>query len=255
MKKFWQSMFVLLLAPIVLLSCAVPASADMVFDPFVRDPFYYTYRDGPYEAYRFYETAGESGSLELWSEPNGKVMRKASNGELCYISKCQTEGDVKWGFLLDEELWVHMDDMSLVYDHIEFMQDHSAEIEYLERSAWLQAYHVKCFTYPNGPEELAYVEEWNNNSVSFDLIYTDEAGLRWGYEAKRWVCIDDPMIEGAAEYVLASDVKKETSPLSAYFPLILAAVLVAAVVIVTVVLIRKIPKRKGAAPKGEDDLS
>lgn len=256
MKKFGKSLFVLLFVPVLVLSCAMPAFADIAFDPFVRDPFYYTYRDGSYEAYRYYETAGESGSVELWSEPNGKVMRNTSNGELCYISKCQTEGDVKWGFLLDEELWVHMDDMELVYDHIEFMQDHSAEIEYLERSAWLQAYHVKCFLYPNGPEELAYVEEWNNHPVSFDLIYTDEAGLRWGYEAKRWVCIDDPMIEGAAEYVLASDVKKEVSLLSAYFPLILAAVLVLAVVIVTVVLIRKIPKRKEAhEPENEDTQS
>ena len=254
MKKFWQSMFVLLFVPVLVLACAVPACADLVFDPGIQDPFYYTYRDRSYEENRYYTTAGADGSVEFWSEPNGEVLRNCPNGEHYLIRECKTEGDTQWGWVWFEDVWVRMEDMSLIYDHIEFMQDHSDEIEFLDHDTWLQADRVKYFTYPNGPEEGA-IETELYDSMALNILYTDEAGLRWGYRAGSWVCIDEPLIKGAPEYVHVSDVKKETSPLSAYFPLILAAVLVVAVVIVTVVLIRKLPKRKGAAPKGEDDLS
>ena len=251
MKHFFLSLLILT----VTLTLAVPAFADLIYEPV--DYFYVTHRDQCYYVNRIYTFAGTDGSVKIWSEPNGKSLKEHPNGEEQYISYCWSDGKIEWGYIDDG--WVCMEDMNLVYDSIEFIKDHSAEIESVDPIE-VEFHSATLFSYPNGPE-AGFITDDENPPFSnlFQNIYTDEAGLRWGYVEyfygyrEKWICLDDPMKgeDPATEQSENTSVIQEevsptalTSDISYPTLLILAAVLVAFVVTLTGVLVHKIPKRK-----------
>lgn len=255
MKKIVKVLFVFLLVPVVLVSCAIPACADLIWEP--NDEFYEVHREECCEVKRVYKVSGGSGSVELLDAPNGTVIQELHNGEHIWIYYSWSDGAVTWGYLeagSDQKGWVRMEDMLLMYDGREFMQDHKEEIESVSSFVKVEFQSVKLFRYPNGPEEDAIMFDDLDEEVSFSTIYTDDAGLQWGYvsrlhgEREKWICIDEPMIEGAAERKYVHTPQQEQAAASRrQTTLILAAVLVAVVVLISAVLIHKLPKRKRAS--------
>ena len=249
MKRFLKLLSAFLMGMALVLSAAVPACADVIWEP--EDEFYQAHWEECTRVNRGYTLAGAGGSVELWSAPDGTVLKKLENGGARNIAYCWTDGGTEWGYTewgLDDRDpgWVRMEDMKLIYDSQEFMKDHSEEIETVDPIT-VDFRSVKLFPYPNGPESRATVMNDLEESIQFETVYTDEAGLRWGYVAyqygirQRWICLDEPMIEGTDE---PEAQEGAATGMSYQAQLILAAVLVAAVVIVTAVLVRRIPKRK-----------
>lgn len=263
MKQFGKSLLVLLLVPVLVLACAVPACADLFWEPDYE--FWREHHSQVETAEHIYEFAGENGSVAFYSRPGKTVLEEVPNGDGLYIKYTWFDGTELWGctranskkYGRDIDIWVRMIDMLRIYDAYQFRLDHEAEIERnVDLSFKFEA--VKCFPYPNGPEQDAVMIESPIN-LNFRWLYTDEAGLRWGgrsaHKSVDWYCIDEPLIEGTPErkYILSPEQEARAAAKDRQKTLILAAVLVAAVVIVTIVLIRKIPKRqKAPQPENED---
>ena len=254
MKRLLKSLLVLLLVPVLLVSCAIPACADLFWEPDYE--FWREHHDEVEDAERAYEFAGKNGSVSFYSRPGETVLKEFPNGENIYVKYTWFDGTELWGCSMAKlgednkytDGWVRMEDMLLIYDSKQFFQEHESEIERnIDLSAEFEA--VKRFPYPNGPERDTQVLENPRDSYDFDVLYTDEAGLRWGGQYFQrwtdWYCIDEPLIEGAPErkYILSPEQEARAAAQSRQTTLLLAAVLVLAVVIVTVVLVRKIPKR------------
>jgi len=100
-------------------------------------------------------------------------------------------------------------------------------------------------------------EQYQPFSQMFTDIYTDDAGLRWGYvgyymgHRNGWACLDDPISEQLDTQIVPSEpspAQQNQQPVVVEEqgePWLLAGGLVAAVVLVTAVLIRKLfPKQK-----------
>lgn len=251
MKKLVKVLLVLLLASVLAISCAMPAFADLVWIP--EDKFYLAHSRECSKVNRGYELAGEGGNVELWSAPDGTVIKELSNGEIRFVGYSWSDGTVEWGLIESEDGWVRLEDMLLLYSNDDFFKDHAEEIEEIDTAFPIEAKEIRLFPYPNSPEVNTRVLDWGvANDIPFNASYTDEAGLKWCYISlwynarNEWVCIDEPMIEGTTErqYVLTPDQEARAAAKGGQTTLILAAVLVVAVVIVTIVLIRKIPKRK-----------
>ena len=264
MKKLMKALFVLLPVPVVLISCALPASADMFWEP--DSEFWHEHHNEVEDAEHPYEFAGENGSVAFYSRPGKTVLEEVPNGDGLYIKYTWFDGTELWGCTNTEskkygrriDVWVRMIDMLRIYDDVQFRLDHAEEIE---RNADLSVEFeaVKRFPYPNGPEQDAVLYENLTGPFKFRMLYTDEAGLRWGgqnhHKWIEWYCIDEPLIEGAPErkYILSPEQEARAAAQSRQTTLLLAAVLVLAVVIVTVVLIRKIPKRQKATQQENED--
>ena len=259
MKRLLKSLLVLLLVPVVVISCVVPACADVIWAP--EDDFYQAHAEECYfiNNRRMYKLAGPDGSVEFWSAPDGTLLKKLPNEEELIVSYGWPGGTEPWACITirGEDPgthtvgWVRMADMIFLYDSEEFFKDHAEEID--QNSEFSVKFDtLKLFPYPNGPEEDASVYDDWEEELPFSATYTDEAGLQWGYITywygyrEQWVCIDKPMIKGAAErkYVFPTPQQEQAAASRNQTTLILAVVLVFAVVIVTIVLIRKIPKRK-----------
>lgn len=261
MKKFVKVLLVLLLVPAMVISCALPASADLFWEP--DSEFWHEHYNEVEEAEHAYEFAGENGSVAFYSRPGKAVLKEFPNGDWLFINYTWFDGTELWGCARADwegtdytDGWVRMIDMLRIYDGTQFIEDHDAEIERnVDLSVEFEA--VKRFPYPNGPEQDTRMLD----PYKIDFLYTDEAGLRWGGEYEHrswnWYCLDEPLIEGVPEreYVLSPEQEARAAAKERQKTLLLAAVLVAAVVIVTVALIHKLPKRKESAPKGEDDPS
>lgn len=252
----------LLFAAAAMLSLAIPAAADLIWEP--EDAFYERHRDECVYENRVYELAGYDGSVTLWSAPNGTVLEELPNGGQGTVQFRWSGDSVEWGYLYNvledwqEGGWVPMDDLALVYDSRQFLEDHASEIVEGDPAPADFDFAV-CYSYPGGPVSgnLREHKEYAPFSKTFTTLYTDENGLRWGYvgyymgRRDSWVCLDDPR----NEHLDAAIVTPEPSPAqlrgaptvtpgaTEKMPLVLAGVLVALVVVVTLLVIRRVRPR------------
>ena len=248
----------LLLAVVAALALAVPASADIIWEP--EDDFYESHRGECVYNGRLYQAAGYDGSVKVYSSPkNAMSIKSLENGERVRV-QFEWSGNVVWAYVYNEDVggWVPMGDLSLVYDSQEFIKDHEGQIVKGEAvevdfdQAWL-------YSYPGGPKDhvLKEDEDYMSFDEIFTSLYTDDNGLRWGvvgyYKGHRngWVCLDDPMnetLDTAVVAVAPSAAQQQGAPTVTHTEwsndLVLAAALVTAVVILTWVTIRKIKPKK-----------
>lgn len=196
-------LFSLLLALLTVSALAVPASADLIWEP--QDSFYEKHRGECDYVNRGYELAGYDGKVTIFTAPGGSNKATLENGTQCTIQFTWTGNGVTWGYLCwvsdrDVEGWVPMDDLSLIYDSQQFMEDHAGEIS--ETSPVPVDFHeAVLYSYPNGTASTTLEEapDYMPFSETFTRLYTDENNLRWGYIGyymgmrDYWVCLDDPM--------------------------------------------------------------
>lgn len=271
-----RKLLTLTLALLAVLALTVPVSADSIWTP--DDTFYEKHHSDCDYVGRRYELAGYDGKVTVFTAPGGMNKATLNNGVQGTIQFTWKGKGTTWGYLcwLDSEDstdnlqywltggevsgWVAMDDLALVYDSKEFFKDHEAEIAEAG-PAEVDFHEAALYSYPNGPYEGFALEEHADYmpfSETFTQVYTDGAGLRWGYvgyymgRRDAWVCLDDPMNEGLDGAVVpvspsAAQTRGSATVTAGPPEMLLAGGLVAGVAAVTGVLVLKLKKRTAAA--------
>lgn len=256
-----RKILTLFLAALAILSLAVPASADMIWEP--RDDFYEKHWEECDYVGRDYVLAGYDGKVTVFTAPGGMNKLTLDNGLLVGIQFTWEGKGTTWGYLVrwDEnrdnrtEGWVPMDDVSLVYDSKQFMEDHAGEIKSTDPVP-VDFHEAVLYSYPNGPAGGVLNEEpdYQRFDETFTQVYTDENGLRWGYVGYYmgirgfWICLDDPMNKELDTEIMpvapsAAQLRGSATVTAGPPALLIAAVLVAAVAAVTTFLLLKRKKR------------
>lgn len=199
-----RALFPLFLALLAALSLAVPASADLIWEP--DDDFYSKHWQECEYVNRSYQLAGYGGTVTVSTAPGGMSKATLDNGLQGIVQFTWEDGGVQWGYLCwvdgsDAEGWTPMDDLSLVYDCRQFMEDHAAEIT-RGTPEGTDFHEAVLYEYPNGtsyPAPLKEDTQYQPFRETFTALFTDENGLRWGYlgyymgRRDKWVCLDAPM--------------------------------------------------------------
>jgi len=259
-----------MLSLLTVLALAAPARADIMWEP-IRNSFYDAHRGECRYVDRSFLANGQNGYVTLREAPEtaGEVYN-IPNGERVYVGQSWTAADgAQWYAceyaLLETDGWDWRDgwapaaELSLIYDHICFEEDHADEFEEYDGSG--DALDKVClYSYPSGvfQDTLEEDRDYQPFSEAFQHLYTDENGRRWTYvgyymgRRNAWACLDDPLNEGlgADAYPAASAVRgteddapvppAENVPDAAAFPVwLLPAGLVVAAAVVTALLMRR----------------
>lgn len=253
-----RKILTLFLAALAVLSLTLPASADSIWEP--DDSFYRSHMGACTYVGREYELAGYDGKVTVFTAPGGMSKHSLDNGLRVTIQFTWEGKGTTWGYLIrwDDDRpagWVPMDDVSLVYDSKQFMEDHAGEIEETQPVP-VDFHEAVLYSYPNGPAGSTLKEDpdYMTFSETFTQVYTDGAGLRWGYvgyymgRLENWICLDDPMNQGLDTEIMpvapsAAQLRGSATVTAGPPALLIAAVLVAAVAAVTAFLLLKRKKR------------
>ena len=204
---------VLLLAAALVLALALPAFADVIFEP--EDDFYKKHRDECSYVNRNYYADGEGGSVTVWRSPEDrKAVASAANGEVFNVSFVWNGGaEGNWGVVAygredwRKSGWVLMSDLRLKYDAISFREEFGGEFRKVKEELKLGDYpKLQIWSYPRAEAPMdcfAWDENWSAPEEPLPLgsVYEDPAGLRWGYVGYLygardfWVCLDAPDAE------------------------------------------------------------
>ena len=196
----------LLLTLLLCLGLALPVLADAIYEP--EDGFYQKHRDECYYENRVYIASGEAGFAAVHKDPKtAKTKEELPNGAEVYVSFVW-DSDGGWG-LLDGRGWVPMSELTVKYDSISFAEEHGSEFRYLDEWEFIDltgCEGLRLWEYP-GDAEPFYRMSWSGEDawfteppedLSFNTIYEDPEGRRWGYIhyfygfRDCWVCLTDP---------------------------------------------------------------
>lgn len=246
--------------------CAA-VSADMLWEP--MDNAYLERRDYEYDDYlgRIYEVpAGMTASIYKSPETGG-LIKTLEAGTRVYAGPVLTLKGVTWaaGYPLgdwDTEGWINLDRLQRTYEHEDFAEDFGSS--FVTTGDVLTADDVEgdiqTWTYPGSglndrsiPRE-ALGGDYNDGVVSFQYIYTDPEGGRWGYVGYfmgrcGWVWLDDPCAEETPLFPQEpKNTVKDTAPEAAPGGSILLPVIVsvAALVALTAGAILLLKRKKKA---------
>lgn len=259
----------LLTALLLMATLVTPAFADLIWEP-MGNSFFDAHRNECEYVDRAYLVNGAQGYAAMKHAPDGRSeIMNVPNGTTVIVSFVWTDKDgAQWGIgypsgRWEEEGWINLADMALIYDYICFDEDHSHEYQEYDGSGD-HLTEALVYTYPGGVYSSKMEQGGGDYGFAegFRNLYTDENGLRWtfiGYymgHRDGWVCIDDPLNEnlGVETAPTADQVRGAGSglvppaaevPATGGFPLwIIPAVLVIAVAVATALIVRK--RRKAA---------
>lgn len=196
-----------LLTLCVLLALAAPASADVLWEPDNR--FYETHACTLLD--RGFYANGPDGYVTLLDEPEGSaVQARFENGTALHVYWLYEEA---WGCITawsdNEEIsgWVPMDQLSLIYDHVSFVEEYGEQFrDYDGEFAGYDgpAHGITFWEYPGAAQpnvvwkyEADILEELTG-PYAFSEVFEDEQGHIWGFvgylygHRSFWICLDDP---------------------------------------------------------------
>ena len=248
------------------------AGADVLYTP--NDSFYNRHSSECTYLGRSFYANGRSGYITLRTEPGaGSEVAALQNGTELYINFTYNLRGEAWGVAefyetnktdgVQKTGWVTMSDLTVVYDYIEFGNDHHDEFYYYGAEANTTG-DLVLWTWPGSGK---YVHVYSSsdrhpgegmNDVMPAHLYRDPEGREWGYISyfygmrNVWYCIDDPSNKEipafnkppAPELWPAAD-PEEIPPLKAGFPIEwIIVILVVIVVVGAVILIQVFRKRE-----------
>ena len=245
------------------------ALADVIYQP--DDNFYNSHASDCEYLNRDYYANGESGYMELFTEPDGSSLGFADNGGVFHVQFTYKSGDTTWGVVeystSGDKLipsneseyktaWIKLSVAVLKYDYQSFDADHSSEYttydgDYSEFSG---VKNIVMWTFPCSGENNGLVEGTDDN-FAIQSVYTDSEGRKWGFVSYYyaikdfWICISDPTstdiaavgVEAPALYSPEPGSEPESSANDMTTVLIFC---VAAAVLIAVVLIAVTNKKK-----------
>lgn len=193
----------LLMALVLLCALALPARADIIWEPFY-DSFYEENHDRFNHAGYYVYTNGPDGGTQQFDIPGGEQIGTLANGFALYVQHIYTDPLGKqWGLFDDvseEHYYIPMDQLLDRYDD-EFFDDHpeitgKAVPDGLSVKVPMEA-PILLWTYPCGvPTEAT--NRWDTDlTLGTTSYYQDEEGLYWGYigywmgHVDAWVCLSD----------------------------------------------------------------
>ncbi len=259
-----RTMTTLTLALILLVSLALPVSADVLWEPYQNA--YYDYEKCEPVA-RIYAVP-DGMTVNLYSAPEGGTLLETMEaGTRVYVGFRQKVGGQVWGvgYPLGDgayaEGWFRLGRLQLEYDHEQFMEDFDVAVE---DGAIAKDYEVQdqiyTWTYPGSGIQDGAISaihpDYNEGKLTYSYVYTDPAGGRWGYVGYYmgrcgWIYLDDlenpnpPQFPQQAASTVTDTAPTEEAPaVNASLTWVIA--LVAAVVAITGVLIAVLKKRKKA---------
>ena len=194
------------------------ALADVIYQP--DDDFYNSHASDCEYLNRDYYANGESGYMELFTEPDGSSLGFADNGGIFHAQFTYKSGDAIWGVVEystsgDKIVprnesgfytgWIKLSDAVLKYDYISFDEDHSAEYTTYDGdySEFADLQNILLWSFPNSGTTVGGIDKIDENFV-INSVYTDADGIRWGfigyyYASKNtWVCISNPTVDDLA---------------------------------------------------------
>lgn len=257
----------LLLALSLALSLAVPAFADVLWEP--ENRFYEKHAGDCQLLQRSFYVNGEEGYINLLAAPDSSsVTLQLKNGERVYVywqyqDWCYVEVENDGG-------WVPLSQLQLIYDHISFAEEYADSIMPYDSAlcqplldSW-DGSVLALWSYP-GAEQASFVWEGAEGAMEqlkteggnyFRQIFRDEEGLIWGFcsylwgNRNFWVCLnapagrDDALVQsGEAELPVRTTPEVELlppqEPAFPVFSFLLPGILVAAVVAMTAAVLLK----------------
>ena len=245
------------------------ALADSIYEP--DDNFYNAHLNECKLVNRDFFANGESGYMELFTEPGGSSLGFADNGGVFHVQFSYKLDEVVWGVveysesegklipINDEYLktaWLKMSDTIVKYDYISFYDQHGSEYTTYDGdySELANVKNIVIWTFPNSGENTGTFETISE-SFTVQSVYTDTNGLKWGfvsyyYAIKNfWICISDPTnteiaaldVETPALYSPEPGSKPQSSTNDMTTTIIFC---VAAAILISVVLIAVLNKKK-----------
>ncbi|MCL2151944.1 MAG: hypothetical protein FWH57_03125 [Oscillospiraceae bacterium] len=196
----------LILIIFLLFTPVLRANADVIIEP--DNPFYRRYSDQCVDLGRYFCISDEYDLVSVQKAPNlNAKIGVIESGEIVYIKySCLFKGEY-WGLVsLDTgdkyiDGWVKTDQLLVMYDYIEFEEDHPGEFyqyngEYDELKKEGAAV---VWPWPGADAPLWTIENLNAESFHVMYAYTDEQGREWGFvtylygQRNIWVCLSDPL--------------------------------------------------------------
>ena len=251
MKRLFGGLFAALLA----MSLAVPAAADVLWEP--EDAFYQSHAEACELLQRNFYTNGPEGYVNFYHSPeSSSVTGQMENGAKLYVYWRYED----WGYV-EEEGWVALSDLQLIYDYLSFQEEYGDQFlpyDVDTYAALLENWEgdtLVLWPYP-GAEQAAYV--WQDaadamealKEYGFSSIFVDEEGYTWGFCAylygnrNFWVCLDDPgdrtFTVRAVDTPELIPAQEPEMPASAYLPYTIGVVV--AVVAVWLLATKFLPK-------------
>ncbi len=193
----------ILLAAIFVMSCALSASADVIFEP--DDDFYSRHSDECVLVERYF-IATET--VYTVNEPNSdNIYGKLSEGDEVHISYTyEDKNGIVWGLISFSEVsgWIPMGYLEVVYDNVSFVEEFGDKfvepdsVDELFNAELSNTDAIVFWEYP-GSDSYWTSEGWKDSysDIGFLYLFNDANDTTWGYVAyfygrSGWVCIDNP---------------------------------------------------------------
>lgn len=188
------------------------ALADVIWQP--NDDFYKAHFNECTYVNRQYYSNGETGFMELFSEPGGTSLGFADNGELFNVQFSYKLGDDTWGVVAysqsgeklvpisdgeEKSGWFKLSDASLKYDYKSFDEAHSADYKLYDGnySELKDLSNIVMWTFPNSGATSGTLDKIDEN-FTMQSVYTDLDSTQWGFVSyyygmkSFWVCLSKP---------------------------------------------------------------
>jgi hypothetical protein len=238
-----------------------PVKADLIWTP--NDDFFEKHYEECEQLGRSYTANGEDGYVELRKDPLTKeTVENVKNGAEFFVSFTYTDKtDQVWGVVEydDSTGWISMEDLTIIYDNISFMEEHKDEIKAYQGEfddIDLGEEPIQFYQYPGSGTSISAIEI-KEDKPEFSNTYEDTEGRLWGYIAyhlahRGWICLSDPTnanISSSKEQPEITIIPPTTelpdpAKSAVSMEVILIVVLVVAVVLGTAVSIRVFWKKK-----------
>ena len=200
-----KRLFGILIAALLAVSLAVPAAADVLWEP--EDSFYRSHADECEILQRSFYTNGEAGYVNFYAAPESStVTGQLENGNQIYLYWQYQD----WGYLEgDVTGWVALGDLQLIYDYLSFQEEYGEQFLPYDGETYAPLLDgwtgdtLALWPYP-GAAQAQYVWQDAGDAMAdlkeygFSSIFVDEEGLTWGFcaylygERNFWVCLDAP---------------------------------------------------------------
>lgn len=189
----------------------VPARADVIWEP--QNSFYEEHSSECNYVNRLYTADGPDGVVIVYESPESdKMCATWENGTTVWISfTYEDERGILWGISEEEENgWMPMDYMKVVYDSISFEEEYGGQIEAQSGEVEEQYRNDTIYLWKYPASEQYSMMDLKSLGAEYmpqyDAVYSDETGHQWGkigyfYGLRSvWVCLDAPTSDYAALY-------------------------------------------------------